>query len=71
VSGEGAIDDDRQCSATGCRAAAVWALRWNNPKIHTPDRRKIWFACDAHRDHLSDFLDRRGFLKDVVPVDQL
>ena len=56
------------CSAKGCRADAVWALRWNNPKIHTPDRRKIWLACDAHREHLSSFLDLRGFLRDVVPV---
>lgn len=56
------------CSAKGCRAAAVWALRWNNPKIHTPDRRKVWLACAEHRDHLSEFLSRRDFLKDVVPV---
>jgi hypothetical protein len=43
----------------------VWALRWNNPKIHTPDRRKVWLACDAHRQHLSDFLAARGFLREV------
>ena len=60
--------EELQCSAKGCRAAAVWALRWNNPKIHTPDRRKIWLACDEHRESLSAFLDRRGFLRDVVPV---
>uniref|UniRef100_UPI0009FC640C hypothetical protein n=1 Tax=Actinomadura kijaniata TaxID=46161 RepID=UPI0009FC640C len=56
------------CSAKGCRAAAAWALRWNNPKIHTPDRRKIWLACEEHRESLTAFLDRRDFLKDVVPV---
>ncbi|RKS73355.1 hypothetical protein BZB76_4045 [Actinomadura pelletieri DSM 43383] len=60
--------DELQCSAKGCRADAVWALRWNNPKIHTTDRRKIWFACDDHRESLSTFLARRNFLKDVVPV---
>ncbi len=60
--------DDLLCSAKGCRADAVWALRWNNPKIHTPERRKIWLACDGHRESLSAFLDRRGFLRDVVPV---
>lgn len=65
----GSGPDDLQCSAKGCRAAAVWALRWNNPKIHTPDRRKIWLACDEHRESLSAFLDRRDFLKDVVPVE--
>jgi hypothetical protein len=44
----------------------VWALLWNNPKLHTPDRRKTWLACDEHRQSLSDFLGARGFLKDVV-----
>jgi hypothetical protein len=60
-----------QCSAKGCRSDALWALRWNNPKIHTPDRRKVWLACDEHREHLSRFLDDRGLLCDVVPVDAL
>ena len=55
------------CSAKGCREAAVWVLAWNNPKIHTPERRKTWLACDGHREHLSSFLGVRGFLKDVVP----
>ena len=56
------------CSARGCGAPAQWALLWNNPRIHTPDRRKIWLACDDHKGHLSDFLDRRGFLRDVEPL---
>lgn len=56
------------CSAKGCRETALWALRWNNPKLHTPDRRKTWVACDAHRTHLSDFLSARGFLRDVEPL---
>ena len=54
------------CSAKGCQAPAAWTLLWNNPKLHTPDRRKVWLACDDHRDSLSDFLGARGFLKDVV-----
>ena len=58
---------DDLCSAKGCPAIAAWQLRWNNPKLHTPDRRKVWLACDAHRQSLSDFLGARGFLKDVVP----
>ncbi|HEX6500744.1 MAG TPA: hypothetical protein VF054_17195 [Micromonosporaceae bacterium] len=61
-------DDPLICSAKGCRAAARWALRWNNPRLHTPDRRKTWLACDEHRAYLSDFLDRRGFLRDIVEV---
>ncbi|WP_406860109.1 hypothetical protein ABZO31_06765 [Streptomyces sp. HUAS MG47] len=56
------------CSAKGCRAAAVWVLAWNNPKLHTPDRRKTWLACEEHREHLSQFLGVRGFLKDVVTL---
>lgn len=55
------------CSAKGCRAAASWQLRWNNPKVHTPDRRKVWLACEDHREYLSNFLAARGFLKDTVP----
>ncbi|TXC91724.1 hypothetical protein [Streptomyces sp. ISID311] len=58
------------CSAKGCRAAAVWVLAWNNPKLHTPDRRKTWLACEEHREHLSQFLGLRGFLKDVVTLEE-
>lgn len=54
------------CSAKGCQAPATWALLWNNPKLHTPERRKVWLACDEHRSSLSEFLTARGFLKDVV-----
>jgi len=56
------------CSAKGCASPAVWALVWNNPKLHTSDRRKTWLACDAHRESLGDFLGARQFLKDIVPV---
>ncbi|MET9534054.1 MULTISPECIES: hypothetical protein [unclassified Streptomyces] len=56
------------CSAKGCRADAVWVLAWNNPKLHTPERRKTWLACAEHREHLSQFLGVRGFLKDVVTL---
>ena len=62
-----APDPDRDiCSAKGCSADAVWDLQWNNPKIHTPERRKSWLACDEHRSSLSDFLGARGFLRDVL-----
>ncbi|HYJ69008.1 MAG TPA: acetone carboxylase [Nocardioidaceae bacterium] len=56
------------CSAKDCRAPATVALRWNNPKLHTPDRRKVWFACPDHEEHLARFLDLRGFLRDRVPA---
>jgi len=41
---------------------------WNNPKLHTPDRRKAWLACDEHRDQLAAFLGSRSFLRDVLPM---
>ena len=56
-----------QCSAKGCRAAAVWALRWNNPKLHAAEYRKTWLACDEHRATLGGFLEVRGFLREVTP----
>ena len=58
------------CSAKGCQHDAVWALLWNNPKLHTPERRKVWLACDDHRQSLSDFLGARQFLRDVVPYEE-
>ena len=59
------------CSAKGCRANATYGLLWNNPKLHAPERRKTWLACENHADPLSDFLSKRGFLKDAAPVDEL
>jgi hypothetical protein len=56
------------CSAKGCRARGAYDLRWNNPKIHTPDRRKHWLACEEHRESLSAFLSARGFLREVVDL---
>jgi len=42
---------------------------WNNPKLHTPDREKVWAACDAHKESLANFLSARSFLKRVEPLD--
>ncbi|PZF90254.1 hypothetical protein [Micromonospora deserti] len=61
-------DEPLICSARGCHAPAGWALRWNNPRLHPPERRKTWLACVDHRGSLGDFLDARGFLREVVPV---
>lgn len=55
------------CSAKGCTTPALWELRWNNPKLHTPERRKVWLACEEHRTTLGDFLGARGFLREVEP----
>lgn len=59
-----------RCSAKGCQVQADWALLWNNPKLHDPERRKVWVACAEHRSGLADFLSARRFLRDVVPVDE-
>ena len=65
---DGVVSSDvAVCSAKGCRAAATWSVVWNNPKLHSSDRRKTWLACDEHRQHLADFLDLRGFLIGVEP----
>lgn len=59
------------CSAKACRREATWALLWNNPTLHTLERRKVWLACDEHRVTLGDFLSLRGFLRETVPVDEI
>ena len=56
------------CSAKGCQRSATWSLRWNNPKIHRPERRKTWLACEEHRESLAGFLSARAFLREVEPV---
>jgi hypothetical protein len=64
---DGLQDGPATCSAKGCQAPAVYELRWNNPKLHTPERLKIWLACEDHSKSLSDFLAARKFLKEVAP----
>ena len=59
------------CSAKGCRATATWAHLWNNPRLHTSERRKVWLACDEHRVSLGEFLSVRGFLKETVPAAEI
>jgi hypothetical protein len=63
------VEEPLICSAKGCTSTATWAVLWNNPRLHTPERRKTWLACEEHRESLSSFLAARSFLKDVVPVE--
>lgn len=63
--------DELICSARGCRQEAAWGVLWNNPKLHTPDRRKVWLACDQHREHLEEYLRVRAFFKETVPAADL
>lgn len=72
---DGAVPDaggpGLRCSRRGCREGAAWALRWNNPRLHTPQRRKTWLACEGHLEYLREYLDTRGLLREVVPVPEL
>jgi hypothetical protein len=52
---------EHECSRAGCRSAATHQVVWRNPRIHTPDREKIWLACDDHVDFLRDYLAARDF----------
>lgn len=59
------------CSRKGCTADAAWGMLWNNPKIHTPQRRKVWLSCDEHREYFRGYLSSRNLLKSEVPVADL
>ena len=58
------------CSSRGCRATATSALVWNNPRLHTPDREKVWTACEEHQTTLSEYLALRSFLIRVEPLNR-
>ena len=60
--------DELICSSKGCTAGALHRIEWNNPKIHTPDRRKVWLACAEHEPTLRSFLSARGFYRETLPV---
>jgi hypothetical protein len=67
------VDDETEplplvCSAKDCQQPAIVALRWNNPKIHEPDRRKTWLACRDHQESLTSFLGARGFMRETELV---
>lgn len=49
------------CSRAGCRSTATWNVNWRNPRIHGPERVKIWVACDEHADYLQHYLESRDF----------
>ena len=65
------MSEELQCSAKGCRETASRAILWNNPRLHTPERKKTWLACDGHLDHLRDFLALRDFLIGDVSIDEI
>lgn len=58
-----------RCSAAGCTRDAEFRVNWRNPRIHTPERVKVWLACTEHRDTLADYLRTRSFPVQVTPLD--
>lgn len=56
------------CSARGCHADATQAVIWNNAKLHTPDREKVWLACDDHVEAHRSFLGVRSMFRYVEPL---
>ncbi len=68
-----ALMDDRglaepTCSRAGCSLPAAWNVNWRNPRIHGPERVKIWLACEDHREYLHDYLEARDFPVVVTPL---
>ncbi|MBG6218312.1 hypothetical protein IWX75_002793 [Arthrobacter sp. CAN_A6] len=64
----GPVPGNVVCSRKGCRADAGWQLLWNNPRIHTPERRKVWASCREHVEWFEDYLQTRGLWKKTVPL---
>lgn len=56
------------CSRKGCREDAAWQLLWNNPRIHTPERRKAWASCPGHVEWFEEYLRERGLWKETLPL---
>lgn len=58
------------CSRAGCTAPADWNVNWRNPRIHGPERVKVWLACAEHREFLQEYLSSRGFPVLVTDVSE-
>ena len=56
------------CSRKGCRSGAQWQLLWNNPRIHTAERRKAWASCPDHVEWFEEYLGNRGLWKETLPL---
>jgi len=50
-----------RCSRTSCQESPAWQIVWRNPKIHTPEREKIWLSCPDHKVFFEGYLRQRGF----------
>ena len=68
IPGAGMDDGYATCSRARCGEDAAWKVNWRNPRIHGPERVKVWLACDEHRDFLAEYLSERSFPVHVTPV---
>ncbi len=50
-----------RCSRTACAQVPAWQILWRNPKIHGPEREKIWLSCAEHKAFFEGYLGQRGF----------
>lgn len=60
---------ETRCSRAGCDESAVWAVNWRNPRIHGPERVKVWLACADHVEFLREYLAGRDFPVEISPAD--
>ena len=60
--------DELQCSRNGCRNPATVNVNWRNPRLHSPERVKVWLACDEHRVFFLDYFENRGFPVSITPL---
>lgn len=58
----------QRCSRAACAADAVLAVNWRNPRIHGPERVKVWLACEEHVEYLRDYLASRDFPVAVAAI---
>lgn len=58
-----------RCSRTSCTVPPEWKVLWRNPRIHGPERQKIWLTCDEHRDYFEAYLAQKGFPVSTAPRD--
>jgi hypothetical protein len=59
---------EQKCSRAGCAAFATHTVNWRNPRIHAPERIKVWLACDEHVEYLREYLLARDFPVVVAPM---
>ena len=67
--GESGALEQVRCSRANCREDARWRVHWRNPRIHGPERVKVWLACDEHVGYLRDYLASRDFPVEVTALD--